>query len=558
MYKILVYIGAALLLLGAFAFGVSLWEGPTAWHTDARTFWGIPISLFVLWIGLAHAGTLISAIFLALGYPLGRRTSMVAELSTLCSLAVAALFPLIHLGIIENFYMVVPFLDARGNFSNLRSPLVWDFCCISVYGLVSLLFFGTHLFSEKFPDLKKLIRPMAWLLFPLVLWVHTVVSLDFAVTFVPQWRGAFFPLYFIAGAIYSGLALVIILLTAEHCRVRVLEKLMLGLSWFMAVFWLWEFLLKGTFSFEVVFLGAVVPQLMWLRVIRENAFGRLLVAFSVLVSLGLERYILVTPSEYNPADYFSWTDLGLVSFSLGLFTTLFFVFRAKFSSLLEGEDVVMGEIVLQQDESDKESEKVSLPEKKDFSILRLPLLLGVLVTLLYVVWAVSVENTNLAPLSVVNVAPLCLPLLVLVASFILCARPLWGISGKRVKVFCAVLAGILGCLAGAFWAGGSSDVPSGAVSVQEVDSPKTVEFIWSSRCAGCHGQDGKFNEKFVREFYPLPQKLTPVRLDTLGDDSLVKVILDGRVNMNPYRGRVSEDEARGLVRYMRHLAGEGE
>ena len=254
MYRILVYIGVALLLLGAFAFGVSLWEGPTAWHTDVRTFWGIPISLFVLWIGLAHAGTLISAIFLALGYPLGRRTSMVAELSTLCSLAVAALFPLVHLGIIENFYMVVPFLDARGNFSNLRSPLVWDFCCISVYGLVSLLFFATHLFSEKFPDLKKLIRPMAWLLFPLVLWVHTIVSLDFAVTFVPQWRGAFFPLYFIAGAIYSGLALVIILLTAEHCRVRVLEKLMLGLSWFMAFFWLWEFLLKGSFSFEVVFL----------------------------------------------------------------------------------------------------------------------------------------------------------------------------------------------------------------------------------------------------------------------------------------------------------------
>jgi mono/diheme cytochrome c family protein len=169
-----------------------------------------------------------------------------------------------------------------------------------------------------------------------------------------------------------------------------------------------------------------------------------------------------------------------------------------------------------------------------------------------------VENTNLAPLSVVNVVPLCLPLLVLVASFTLCARPLWGISGKRVKLVCAVLAGILGCLAGAFWAGGSSDIPSGVVSVQEVNSPKTVEFIWSSRCAGCHGQDGKFNEKFVREFYPLPQKLTPVRLDTLGEDSLVKVILDGRVNMNPYRGRVSEDEARGLVRYMRHLAGEGE
>lgn len=552
MYRILVYIGAALLLLGASAFGFSLWEGPTAWHTDARTFWGIPISLFVLWIGLAHAGTLISAIFLVLGYPLGRRTSMIAELSTLCSLVVAALFPLVHLGVIENFYMVVPFLDARGNFANLRSPLVWDFCCIAVYGVVSLLFFVNHLFSEKKPALKKLIRPMAWLLFPLVLWVHTIVSLDFAVTFVPEWRGAFFPLYFIAGAIYSGLALVIILLTAEHCRVRILEKLMHSLSWFMAAFWLWEFLLKGMFSFEVVFLGAVVPQLMWLRVIRENTFGRLLVAFSVLISLGLERYILVTPSEYDVANAFGWLDLGLVAFSMGLFVLLFFVLRAKLGALLEGDDVVMGEIVLQEEES----AKTDMPEYNAFSALRLPLLLGVLVTLVYITWAVSYDNGVLFPLSVANIVPLCLPLLVFVASVVLCARPLWSISGKRVKIVGIVFAGILGAFAGAFWAGGSSDKPSGAVSVQEFASAKSIGGIWASRCASCHGNDGKFNEKFVREFYPLPQKLSLERLDSLGVDSLVSVILDGRVNMNPYRGRVTEDEARGLVHYMRLLAGE--
>lgn len=552
MYRILVYIGAILLLLGASAFGLSLWDGPSAWHTDARTFWGIPISLFVLWIGLAHAGTLISAIFLALGYPLGRRTSMIAELSTLCSLVVAALFPLVHLGIIENFYMVVPFLDARGNFANLRSPLVWDFCCIAVYGMVSFLFFVNHLFSEKKPALKKLIRPMAWLLFPLVLWVHTIVSLDFAVTFVPEWRGAFFPLYFIAGAIYSGLALVVILLTAEHCRVRVLERLMLSLSWFMAAFWLWEFLLKGAFSFEVFFLGAVVPQIMWLRVIRENTFGRLLVAFSILISLGLERYILVTPSEYDVANAFGWLDLGLVAFSIGLFVLLFFVLRAKLGALLEGDDVVMGEIVLQEDES----AKMDMPKSIVFSALRLPLLLGVLVTLVYVTWAVSCDNGVLFPLSVVNVVPLCLPLLVLVASVVLCARPLWNILGNRSKIVCVVLAGILGIIAGTFWAGGSSDAPAGAVSVQELASVKSTESIWTSRCASCHGNDGKFNEKFVREFYPLPQKLSLERLDSLGSDSLVHVILDGRVNMNPYRGRVTEDEARGLVHYMRKLAGE--
>lgn len=552
MYRFLVYIGAALLLLGATAFGVSLWDGPSAWHTDGRTFWGIPISLFVLWIGLAHAGTLISAIFLALGYPLGRRTSMIAELSTLCSLAVAVLFPLVHLGVIENFYMVVPFLDARGNFSNIRSPLVWDFCCIAVYGMVSALFFVSHLFCEKNPSLKSLIRPMAWLLFPLVLWVHTIVSLDFAVTFVPEWRGAFFPLYFIAGAIYSGLALVIILLTAEHCRVRVLEKLMLSLSWFMAAFWLWEFMLKGTFSFEVVFLGAVVPQLMWLRFIRENTFGRLLVAFSILISLGLERYILVTPSEYDVANAFGWVDLGLVSFSIGLFVFLFFVLRAKLGSLLEGDDVVMGEIVVQEDDT----AKTDVPGRNDFTPLRFPLLLGALFTLLYVIWAVSCDNGMVFPLSVENVVPLCLPIFVLVACFTLCAGPLWKITGKRTKIVCIVLAGFLGILAGAFWSGGSSEAPSGAVSVQELTSSKTIEGIWMSRCASCHGNDGMFNEKFVREYYPLPQKLSLERLDSLGADSLVHVILDGRVNMNPYRGRITEDEARGLVRYMRRLAGE--
>ena len=552
MYRFLLYIGAALLLLGATAFGVSLWDGPLAWHTDGRTFWGIPISLFVMWIGLAHAGTLISAIFLALGYPLGRRTSMIAELSTLCSLAVAVLFPLVHLGVIENFYMVVPFLDARGNFANMRSPLVWDFCCIAVYGAVSTLFFASHLFSEKNPSLKRLIRPMAWLLFPLVLWVHTIVSLDFAVTFVPEWRGAFFPLYFIAGAIYSGLALVIILLTAEHCRVRALEKLMLTFSWFMAVFWLWEFLLKGTFSFEVVFLGAVVPQLMWLRFIRENTFGRLLVAFSILISLGLERYILVTPSEYDVANAFGWVDLGLVSFSVGLFVLLFFVLRAKLGSLLEGDDVVMGEIVLQEDDS----AKVDVPGRNDFTPLRFPLLLGALVTLLYVIWGVSCDTGVVSPLSTVNIVPLCLPILVLVSSITLCANSLWKILGNRAKVVCIVLAGILGILAGAFWAGGSSEVPLGGVSVQELTSSKTTEGIWMSRCASCHGNDGKFNEKFVREFYPLPQTLSLERLDSLGEDSLVHVILDGRVNMNPYRDRVTEDEARGLVHYMRQLAGE--
>ena len=130
MFRYLMLAGLLLFLPGLGALGYSVYEGPSAWLTDARTFWGTPISLFVFWIGLAHAGTLLSAIFLALDIKLDRRTALIAELSTLVSLVFAGIFPLMHLGVIENFYMVAPFLDARGNLANARSPLVWDFCSL--------------------------------------------------------------------------------------------------------------------------------------------------------------------------------------------------------------------------------------------------------------------------------------------------------------------------------------------------------------------------------------------------------------------------------------------
>ena len=216
MFRYLMLAGLALFLPGLCALGYSLYEGPSSWMLDSRTFWGMPISLFVFWVGLAHAGTLLSAVFLALDIKLDRRTALIAELSTLASLVFAGIFPLMHLGYLQNFYMVAPFLDARGNFANVSSPLVWDFCCIAVYAILSLLFFVMHLKARVNPALDKYRKPMAWLLFPLVLWVHTVVSLDFATTFVPEWRGAFFPVYFIAGAIFSGIALVNLLLCTER------------------------------------------------------------------------------------------------------------------------------------------------------------------------------------------------------------------------------------------------------------------------------------------------------------------------------------------------------
>ncbi|OWV01220.1 c-type cytochrome [Fibrobacter sp. UWR2] len=561
IFRILLYAGLALLLPGLAALGYSLWEGPAAWSLDARTFWGTPISLFVFWIGLAHAGTLISAILLALGVSLDRRTSMLAELTTLCALVVAAVFPLMHLGVVENFYMVIPFLDARGTFANVGSPLVWDFCCIAIYAILSLVFFVIHLLSDRFQALENLRRPMAWLLFPLVLWVHTIVSLDFAVTFVPEWRGAFFPLYFIAGAIYSGLAMVNVLLVAEGCRVRMLEKLMVAGSFVMLAFWAWNFALKGDWNFSVFAFGALLPQLWWVSTFRESAIGRLFVSGSVLLGLWLERFYLVMPAE--PRE-FGWIDMGLIVFSVGLFTTLLVLLRIKLRKPIEGDELLFGEV----DEKpapvvEHHTEPLT---SREFIVLRFPLLVGVLVALVYTLWAVSRPAFDTVALGLPNVAALFFPIVALVASVVLCARPAWNIGrGSRyLKLIIIVCVALFAFLAGMFYAGGSS-TPSKYLT--GVDIPQFVEggsavvpdslharAMWNARCSSCHGTDGKFNEKFIREFYPVPQKLTAARLDSLGEDSLVHVILNGRTNMNPYGDRITESEARALVRYMRSLA----
>jgi mono/diheme cytochrome c family protein len=561
IFRILLYAGLALLLPGLAALGYSLWEGPAAWSLDARTFWGTPISLFVFWIGLAHAGTLISAILLALGVSLDRRTSMLAELTTLCALVVAAVFPLMHLGVVENFYMVIPFADARGSFANVRSPLVWDFCCIAIYAILSLVFFVIHLLSDRFQALENLRRPMAWLLFPLVLWVHTIVSLDFAVTFVPEWRGAFFPLYFIAGAIYSGLAMVNVLLVAEGCRVRMLEKLMVAGSFVMLAFWVWNFALKGDWNFSVFAFGALLPQLWWVSTFRESAVGRLFVSGSVLLGLWLERYYLVMPAEPRG---FGWIDMGLIAFSVGLFTTLLVLLRIKLRKPIEGNELLFGE--LDEKPAPVVEHHTEPLTSREFIVLRFPLLVGVLVALVYTLWAVSRPAFDTVALGLPNVAALFFPIVALVASIVLCARPAWNIGrGSRyMKLIIIACVALFAFLAGMFYAGGSS-TPSKYLT--GVDIPQFVEggsavvpdslharAMWNARCSSCHGTDGKFNEKFIREFYPVPQKLTASRLDSLGEDSLVHVILNGRANMNPYVDRITEAEARALVRYMRSLA----
>lgn len=568
MVRILLYIGLIFFVPGLAALGYSLYEGPGAWLLDRQTFWGTPISLFVFWIGLAHAGTLLSAIFLALGIKMDKRTAMLAELSTLCSLVVAGLFPLVHLGILKNFYMVIPLADARMNFANVGSPLVWDFCCIAVYGALSLLFFVTHLKTCENPLFGKWRRPLAWLLLPLVLWVHTIVSLDFATTFVPEWRGAFFPVYFIVGAIFSGLALVNLLLCTEGYRMRVLELLMMVFSWGMIVIWLWDFVLKGTFSTSAFIFAGVLPQLRWVGVIRDSRIGRIAMYLSILFGMLLERLFLVAPGlgDTKSSTCFGMVDLGLVSFSVGLFMLLFFGLRRALDKHLDDVGAFFGEVDgsdMVQEGPDVSKDYVAPWDSKELKMLRFPLFAGLSSAVLFCVWSLVQQSLEYASLSVVNVIPLFYPVMAFVAAFVILDRMIVvekafkiGKRGFRILVgfFVLVAFGL-----GAFYGGGSSELASveNATRESSADSVVSVEraaLIWNSRCASCHGMDGKFNEKFVREFYPVPQKLDSIRIDSLGVDSLTRVILSGRNNMNAYEGRLTEAQARGLVLYMKSLA----
>lgn len=580
MFRYLMILGLMLFLPGLYALGYSVYQGPSAWMVDSRTFWGTPIGLFVFWIGLAHAGTLLSAIFLALDIKLDRRTALIAELSTLVCLVFAGIFPLMHLGVVENFYMVMPLLDARGNFANVGSPLVWDFCCIAVYALLSLVFFMTHLKTREIPALDKYRKPMAWLLFPLVLWVHTVVSLDFATTFVPQWRGAFFPVYFIAGAIFSGLALVNLLLCTEGYRVRLLERLLLIFSWFMCAIWVWDLMLKGSLCTSAFIFAGLLPQLRMVSFIRENKWGRIALSLSVLIGLFLERLYIVSP-EFGScaASPLNWIDWGLIAFSVGGFMLLFFGIRRYLNWKMEGVSSYFGEVDgtdladAEQQELEKEgAHGIEKPKKgfyiqpwasEEYHVLRLPLLVGFAFALVYSIWILSQNVFANVGLSFANIVPLLYPIIALVTTVTLYVRAYFVERAftlpRYEKWACAVLLVLMAACAGAFFAGGSSQNSTKTIDSQPigVDTPipqNQSRLLWNARCATCHGIKGNFNEKFVREFYPVPPKLDTQRLDSLGEDSLVKVILNGRNNMNAFAGRLTPGEALGLVNYMQSLA----
>ncbi len=372
---------------------VLLIKGIGVWGVNVPVGWGFAIINFVWWIGIGHAGTLISAILLLLKQEWRTSINRFAEAMTLFAVASAGIFPLLHVGRPWLAYWLFPYPNTMDLMPGFRSPLVWDVFAVSTYFTVSLLFWFVGLIPD-FATMRdratnkavKIIYgglamgwrgsarhwhryEMAYLLLaglatPLVVSVHTVVSLDFAVSVLPGWHTTVFPPYFVAGAIFSGFAMVLTLtipvraaygledfITLRHlenmAKVVLATGLIVAYGYMMEVFMAlysantYEvFLTKnrvfGPYAwsyFMLILCNVITPQLLWSKRIRQNV--KILFVISIIVNVGmwLERFVIVITSLHRDFLPSSWGmyyptiwDWGLYIGSIGLFFCLLFLF----------------------------------------------------------------------------------------------------------------------------------------------------------------------------------------------------------------------------------------
>ena len=382
-----------LTMMMLYAIGYLFVRGTGIWGVTIPIGWGFAIVNFVWWIGIGHAGTLISAILLLLRQSWRNSINRFAEAMTLFAVACAGIFPLIHVGRPWLAYWLFPYPSTMGVWPQFRSPLVWDVFAVSTYFTISLLFW----FIGLIPDLATLrdrsenrgaqiiygILAMGWrgsarhwhryetaylllagLATPLVLSVHTVVSFDFAIGIVPGWHTTIFPPYFVAGAIYSGFAMVLMLaipirkiynledfITERHlqnaAKVMLATGLIVAYGYIIEAFMGWyggnrydAFLLwnrlHGPYSFFYYMLlvcNIVIPQVLWITKLRSSPVWLFLISFVVLVGMWLERFIIVVVSLHRDFLTSSWgmyyptrwdwmTYIG----TIGLFLSAMFLF----------------------------------------------------------------------------------------------------------------------------------------------------------------------------------------------------------------------------------------
>jgi len=383
-----------LLMVFVGTIGWTTWEGIGTWGVNKSVMWGWDITNFVFWVGIGHAGTLISAILLLFRQKWRMSINRSAEAMTIFAVICAAMFPLFHMGRVWLGYWPLPLPNAFGSlWVNFNSPLLWDVFAISTYFSVSLLFWYLGLIPDiaTVRDRAKSKARKFWYGFfamgwngsarnwhryevvalilagvstPLVLSVHTIVSMDFATSVIPGWHTTIFPPYFVAGAIFSGFGMVLTLLviarsvlnlqdyiTIEHLeamtKVVMLTGSMVGLAYlteFFIAFYSGVEYEQYAFRnrafgpywwayWTMMSCNLLAPQVFWFKWARTTPWFIFIMSIIVNIGMWFERFVIIVTSlhrDYLPSSWVmysaTWVEVGIFLGTMGLFFTAFFLF----------------------------------------------------------------------------------------------------------------------------------------------------------------------------------------------------------------------------------------
>ena len=382
-----------------------LFTGVGVWGLNKTVDWGWDITNFVWWVGIGHAGTLISAVLLLFRQKWRTAVNRSAEAMTIFAVVCAGSYPLLHAGRPWLIYWVFPLPNTYGSLlSNFNSPLLWDVFAISSYLTVSLVFwyvglipdlatirdravgirrkiyglmsFGWNGSAKGWQRFESVSLILAGLSTPLVLSVHTIVSFDFATSVIPGWHTTIFPPYFVAGAVFSGFAMVQTLLIIMRKSMRleqyitlnhidVMNKIILVtgsivgsayiteffIAWYSAVPYEQYAFANRMFGpywwayWTMMTCNVITPQLFWSRKLRRSLTASFIISIFVNIGMWFERFVIIVTSlhrDYLPSSWLmyspSWVEICMYIGSLGLFFTLFFLF-AKFLPVIAAAEV---------------------------------------------------------------------------------------------------------------------------------------------------------------------------------------------------------------------------
>jgi Ni/Fe-hydrogenase subunit HybB-like protein len=394
----------ALLMMFNYAIAVLFTYGVGIWGLQMPVAWGFAIVNFVWWVGIGHAGTFISAVLYLCHQEWRTSINRFTESMTLFAVACAGIFPILHLGRPWLFYYLFPYPNTMALWPQFRSPLIWDMFAVTTYAIVSVVFYFVGLLPDlatlrdrsphrwqqiiygllalgwrgsgrQWSRYKMAYLIMAGLATPLVVSVHSIVSLDFAVGIVPGWHTTIMPFYFVAAALQSGFAMGLILIipvrhfyhlkdiiTGRHlanmAKLLLATSLIVGHGYFTDTIMAWysadpydKFTVADKFTgyyavagWMLMALDVGVVQLIWIRAVRESPVALFFIAILANVGLWLDHYVLVVQSlhiDYLPSEWkifhgTMWDWMTLFG-SFGLFLTLFFVFIRVFPMVAMSE-----------------------------------------------------------------------------------------------------------------------------------------------------------------------------------------------------------------------------